>query len=332
MSPQSNRSKSLKLNNLAKRNVTDEEAAITLITDPMVDINFSPANENGRTPLRQAARYGHVKMVEALLKDPRIDVNKASIQSWTPLYISTYYGHEKVVKLLLEHPKIDVNPRTWNGTTPLLLACEGGNEKMVRLLLEHPNINVNQADIDGWTPLLVVAYNGNQNAVKMLLAFDKPIDVLAKPKSGPEDEDWRNRTAAEQAKAEKNMEIYELLKSFEPSGDLVETKRRQDKIRFGLRKELGLKVVVDSAKLLSLVVLLSDDYLRFKPIQENNDQDSPNKKNLSFFQINLKLPLELQSMICNYAYIFNSCTILTTDFNQGLESILQSFEVGTSQH
>jgi len=72
----------------------------------------------------------------------------------------------------------------------------------------------------------------------LLLAFHHPIDMLAKPK--PRNfEEWRNRTAAEQAKAHGHLEIHKLLKSFEPSDDLIETSKKQAMIKFNLRKLNG---------------------------------------------------------------------------------------------
>jgi len=50
--------------------------------------------------------------------------------------------------------------------------------------------------------------------------------------------------------------------------------------------------------------LLSDDYLEFK--QTDRVVGKPNH----FFQINLKLPLELQTRICNLVYERNAFTII----------------------
>jgi len=88
-----------------------------------------------------------------------------------------------------------------------------------------------------------------------------------------------------------------------------------------LRKELKLNVI-DAAKLLALVVLLSDDYLKFKQI------DDINQKAIRFFQINLKLPLELQTIICNYVFEHFASSIKTQDFNQGMELNLTNSNLG----
>jgi len=123
---------------------------------------------------------------------------------------------------------------------------------------------------------------------------------------------------AEIAKNRGHLHIYELVKSFEPSNDPIETQARQAKIRLKLRKELGLNVN-DAANLLALVVLSSDDYLQFK--RAINDENANR-----LFQINLKLPLELQTIMCNYTYVHPSITISTKLFDEGLAIILRSFQ------
>jgi len=77
--------------------------------------------------------------------------------------------------------------------------------------------------------------------------------------------------------------------------------------------------VIDVAKLLSLVVLLSDDYLRIR----GSEQPENEQKAIRFFQINLKLPLELQTIVCNYTFDQLAITFSTSDFDQGLKDMIK---------
>jgi len=339
--------KSKQLYDLADQDEPNEETALKLINDPMTDVNFTPSEGqygSRKTSLYQAAWKGHWKIARALLQHPRIDVNQAAnhggtplyaasfqghekvvrllvehpnininqetYDHWTPLWIASSHGHEKVVQLLLKHPKIDVNrPDNEDGWTPLYVAACEGNEKVVKLLMEHPNINVNQADNNGWTPLSAACRLGREKVVKMMLALNQPIEVLAIPKSG------RDR-AALTANTNDYPRIYELLGLFEPSDDPFETQARQAKICWILRKELGLNVI-DAAKMLSLVVLLSDGYFRFQQTDDINQNAD------RFLRINLRLPLELQTRICNLAYERKAVTIATKDFDDGLKRMLK---------
>jgi hypothetical protein len=72
--------------------------------------------------------------------------------------------------------------------------------------------------------------------------------------------------------------------------------------------------VIGAAKLLSMVVLFSDGYLQLKQVIHNQNVNR-------FFQINLKLPLELQSIICNYAYGRKATFIPSNIFYQELANV-----------
>lgn len=72
-----------------------------------------------------------------------------------------------------------------------------------------------------------------------------------------------------------------------------------------------------ASQILTLVVLLSDDYLKCKKIN--------NKENfLKFFNIQVKLPLELQTMIANYIVGYNKDIITIKKFECSLRTLLYS--------
>jgi len=79
MSDNYDKVKSQQLYDLTKKNeavqgdsedLADEEAALALIADPTVDVNFSYDGDNGKTPLWQAACNGHEKVVKIFLEHP----------------------------------------------------------------------------------------------------------------------------------------------------------------------------------------------------------------------------------------------------------------------
>ena len=72
--------------------------------------------------LYNAAEYGRIEEVEALLRDhPDLDVNWANHDSWPALHFASWHGHVEVVKLLLAHPAINVNVQTRSGSLPFFL-------------------------------------------------------------------------------------------------------------------------------------------------------------------------------------------------------------------
>jgi len=78
------------------------------------------------------------------------------------------------------------------------------------------------------------------------------------------------------------------------------------------RREFGFKDHVD---IFVLIVLLSDNY--FKIMEPNYSN-----KSHSFFNITVRLPIELQMLISNYAYQQNEQIITSTDFNLSLALLL----------
>ena len=79
-----------------------------------------------------SACNGDVAIVEALLRAPGIDVNKA--EGWTALSSAAREGHLPIVEALLRAPGIDVNRGT-NFGTPLKLAAEHGHQPVLQALL-----------------------------------------------------------------------------------------------------------------------------------------------------------------------------------------------------
>ena len=111
---------------------------------------------SGATPLFIASRYGYSAVVEALLSDERLDVNKG--KSWvyaTPLMVAIQgYGsdHLAVIRALISHPRAHLNRPGWNGLTPLMYAMHQYIRwpesrwdiiKMFRYLLRCPKMDHN---------------------------------------------------------------------------------------------------------------------------------------------------------------------------------------------
>ncbi len=135
-----------------------------------VDPNFS--DSSGIFPLLMAAQEGCVDVVVALLRDPRIEVNKVEpIKGPTPLLMAVQNGHIDVVAALLNHPSIQVNRESRkDGTFPLLMATQQAHVDVVSILLKQPRIEVNQDNKkNGVFPLLTAAEKGYADLVCLLL-------------------------------------------------------------------------------------------------------------------------------------------------------------------
>ena len=101
-----------------------------LLRSPKTDVNS--ANAAGETPLMMAALRGNLVQARALVaRGAHIDRD-----GWTPLhYAATGPSTELVAYLLDKGATIDA--RSPNGTTPLMMAARYGNPASAQLLLER---------------------------------------------------------------------------------------------------------------------------------------------------------------------------------------------------
>jgi len=86
--------------------------------------------------LGQAVKEGLVAHVDALLRDPRIDV---SVRRQYALRAACEYGRTEVVARLLRDPRIDITAR---GNAALAIATRMGHGDIVRHLVNHPRFDV----------------------------------------------------------------------------------------------------------------------------------------------------------------------------------------------
>eukprot|EP00752_Nemacystus_decipiens_P012595 g11155.t1 len=91
----------------------------------------------GDTPLMVAVESEQTAAVRMLVKEGRVDVNRASETTGeTPLMLAAYYGHTNLARVLVDEGGADLECRNRKGETALSLACFWGNEDTVEYLLE----------------------------------------------------------------------------------------------------------------------------------------------------------------------------------------------------
>ncbi|UCC74223.1 MAG: ankyrin repeat domain-containing protein [Gemmatimonadota bacterium] len=124
-------------------------------------------DQQGRTLLHLAARFGHAEVCAALA-DAGADVHAEDEDGETPLHSATRRNQLAVAQCLLKHGA-ETERRNEYGRTPLLLAArETGNVEMGRLLIAA-GADVNATDRQGATPLILAAWMGYRGLVNLLV-------------------------------------------------------------------------------------------------------------------------------------------------------------------
>jgi len=94
----------------------------------------------GRTALIYAIVYGNSNIAKKII-EKGTNVNICDHRGATPLIEAAYKGNFEIVNLLLSQPAIKVDKPDINGITALMQACESGYIEIVKLLLDK-NVNI----------------------------------------------------------------------------------------------------------------------------------------------------------------------------------------------
>ena len=90
-------------------------------------------NDEGQTLLSFSCEFGHVFVMELLLKDPRVDITVDDHNGRTPLWWATCNGHLEVVEWLIASGRDLGDIKNKKGKSPMddkeYTALEMGNGK-----------------------------------------------------------------------------------------------------------------------------------------------------------------------------------------------------------
>jgi cytohesin len=134
----------------------------------------APPDIGGRTALHLAARKGHVKVVEVLIRG-KANISAARLDGSTPLHLAAFCGSDDTAQLLLD-AGADPNIRDATQNTALQLAAWDGHLGVVRALIAK-GADTEAADPYGRTPLILAAHDGHIEVVRELVSAGAKLEA-----------------------------------------------------------------------------------------------------------------------------------------------------------
>lgn len=144
-----------------------------------VAAGIEPALADTTSDFFRAVQMDDVSTVRSLLG--KVDPNAANPVGGEPaLVLAVREGAMRVVDALLRHPGVNVDATALNGNTALMMAAYKQNKPAAEALIAQ-GAAVNRP---GWTPLHYAAASGDNDIVRLLLAHGARIDAESPPASG----------------------------------------------------------------------------------------------------------------------------------------------------
>ncbi|EHB06406.1 Transient receptor potential cation channel subfamily A member 1 [Heterocephalus glaber] len=146
------------------------------------NVSIHSKSKDKKSPLHFAASYGRINTCQRLLQDisdTRL-LNEGDLHGMTPLHLAAKNGHDKVVQLLLKKGALFLSDH--NGWTALHHASMGGYTQTIKVILDTNLKCTDRLDEEGNTALHFAAREGHAKAVALLLNYDADI-VLNKQRA-----------------------------------------------------------------------------------------------------------------------------------------------------
>jgi hypothetical protein len=205
----------------------------------------------------------------------------------------------EIVSLLLRQPACMKNVASPVGHTPFATACIFRQTEIFKLLLRTPGVDINRPDVNGRSPLWWLCFSGRLSLVKLMIAEREDLDMQALYEQVGDPLRW----------VRANSPGLEPL--FERLGE------DRDRTRRELRLELGL-ARADAAALFALVVFFCDGFLRLRTT-------AAAPSSARFFSMAAMLPIELQMLLCNRAFLIAQDGIRDHDSETAFRRLAQMY-------
>ncbi|PVH93685.1 hypothetical protein DM02DRAFT_661734 [Periconia macrospinosa] len=202
-------------------------------------LNINQADITGRSVLSWAAGEGCRGTLKALLRHPSINPNLKDSKGRSPLSWAAGNGQSEAVRILLCQNTVDKATKDNDLRNVISWACQGGHTDTLRILLKNGCDGVDDLDADVWTPLLWALFTQSPTTVEVLLSTRRVqidrrdsygrtaliwaasygyldvVKLLVTWKADLHVKNHRGETAADAAKLEGQIEVWEFLKAQE---------------------------------------------------------------------------------------------------------------------
>lgn len=126
-------------------------------------------DNDGWTPLSWAMNPpGYPENVICLLSTGLVDINRQDSNGRTALSFAVTYGHIGIMQILMRRREVRINLPDVDGRTPLSYAAANGSLEMVRLLVADGETDLKAVDEKGKSPLAYANQNGHSEVVELL--------------------------------------------------------------------------------------------------------------------------------------------------------------------
>lgn len=128
------------------------------------------------TPLMTAITKDRIDILQDLIANKNVDLNKQDYSGVTALMCVAMQGKVEAVRLLLANTRIDPNIQDRSGSTALMFAAAYNKDEVVKMLLADARVDPNKVDED-WNTALTWAVEKNAVLAVKELLLDKRVDV-----------------------------------------------------------------------------------------------------------------------------------------------------------
>ena len=143
------------------------------------NIDYECPDNNQRTALYNAARFGHYLVVKYLIeKFPLIDKEARNKYNNTALHVAAMNNSYEVVKYLIEVQKVDPSCRGNEDKTPLMVAAVQNRLSIAKYLVETVGVDINLVDLSQKTALHHSCTYDNFEVTEYLLEHGADINLL----------------------------------------------------------------------------------------------------------------------------------------------------------